>query len=357
MAGNLFGEFTGIGKGRLTEPETGYQYPEFAEEAAARSSAVQEAMEKKYDIPPPEGFLQHLAGALGTMGAQIPAPTSLAGGVGALTKMLPKTVHAATAPVRAALELADPLIVPSRGNYAAGAAFGAGLGSGMEHAGEALMNREMEELYGPEPGEEEKELNSLAVQRHVAQLEKEERQEYLRPRVLTVVAESWDELPVEDQMELLSSEYAQDVWDTLSLEQQEELREEILASEESQEGFAKGGSVNKFRKAAEEYVRLHNEAAKEYKKAFKEVGANMWRDDNAHEFKKPSLKKAVDSISETLGTAPEVIEIARPLTVLDSYPDVTPAQRKLLDKKVNEIANRYRQLWHDTKDSNLKGGR
>jgi DNA-binding ferritin-like protein (Dps family) len=83
------------------------------------------------------------------------------------------------------------------------------------------------------------------------------------------------------------------------------------------------------------FVDLHNAAAKEYKQAFKDVGARMWHDDESHPIKQYSI--------------PEIAEISRPLTVLDSYPNVTTKQRKQLNQKVDEIHDKYSNLWKKIK--------
>jgi len=83
------------------------------------------------------------------------------------------------------------------------------------------------------------------------------------------------------------------------------------------------------------FVDLHNAAAKEYKQAFKDVGARMWHDDDAHPIKQHSM--------------PETADIVYPLTVLDSYPNVTEKQRDQLQRNVDKIQNKYSKLWKKIK--------
>ena len=94
---------------------------------------------------------------------------------------------------------------------------------------------------------------------------------------------------------------------------------------------------DKFDRQAAEYVQRHNAASKEYKAAFKAVGARMWPMDNAHEMKPYNQQCIAESLRRT-GYKPH---LPRPLTVLNSYPDVTPKQRKWLDTEVDRIYQKY----------------
>lgn len=101
-----------------------------------------------------------------------------------------------------------------------------------------------------------------------------------------------------------------------------------------------GGS--KSAKLAATYVELHNAAAKEYKKAFAEVGAKMWKDDNAHPLKKQNQEFIERNILQN--PAP-YRTLAYPLTVLDSYPNVSARDRQTLRTKVSAIHNKYSKQW------------
>jgi hypothetical protein len=95
----------------------------------------------------------------------------------------------------------------------------------------------------------------------------------------------------------------------------------------------------------EEFQKLHNEASKLYKKAFKKVGARLWHDDDAHIIPDSSLDFIRDTSVSMYNhnKTPEVFKkrITTPLTVLDSYPDVTEEQREWLYKEVESIHDLY----------------
>jgi hypothetical protein len=102
----------------------------------------------------------------------------------------------------------------------------------------------------------------------------------------------------------------------------------------------------------EKYIDIHNEASEEFKKVFKEVGAKMWSSDKAHKWKmnsdfyqyhKNNMKKDLKSY----GRKGYINPIRKPLTVLDSYPNVSTKQRKQLNQKVNDIVEKYRKKWFD----------
>jgi hypothetical protein len=94
---------------------------------------------------------------------------------------------------------------------------------------------------------------------------------------------------------------------------------------------------DKFDRQAAEYVQRHNAASKEYKAAFKAVGARMWPMDDAHELK-PYNQQCIAENDRRTGCRQH---LPRPLTVLDSYPDVTPKQRKWLNAEVDRIYQKY----------------
>jgi hypothetical protein len=103
-------------------------------------------------------------------------------------------------------------------------------------------------------------------------------------------------------------------------------------------------------KLATEYVRIHNAAAKEFKPKFKEVGARMWHFDNAHILKRVNRDFIRDEILKRTDI-PDFIwniyhsPVDRPLTMLDSYPQVTKEQRDWLDRQVDEITSRHNTAW------------
>ena len=94
---------------------------------------------------------------------------------------------------------------------------------------------------------------------------------------------------------------------------------------------------DKFDRQAAEYVQRHNAASKEYKAAFKAVGARMWPMDYAHELK-PYNQQCIAESARRTGYRQH---LPRPLTVLNSYPDVTPKQRKWLNAEVDRIYQKY----------------
>lgn len=99
---------------------------------------------------------------------------------------------------------------------------------------------------------------------------------------------------------------------------------------------------------AKKLVELHNAACKEYKVAFASVGAKMWHDDKAH-LLKPNNQAAIARNMRPYKDNKKKIEglfhIVRPLTVLDSYPDVSHANRRKLEKQVDTIHDKYQKEW------------
>lgn len=101
---------------------------------------------------------------------------------------------------------------------------------------------------------------------------------------------------------------------------------------------------------AREYVRLHNAASKEYKAAFKAVGARMWHGDYCHLLRTDNLEFITTQIAKH-SEVPDYYIIHRPLTVLDSFPEVKRnyRKRKQLNDTVDEIWERYKRLWEEYK--------
>jgi len=102
-------------------------------------------------------------------------------------------------------------------------------------------------------------------------------------------------------------------------------------------GRVKAEDEDKFDRQAAEYVKRHNTASKEYKVAFKAIGARMWPMDDAHELKPYNQKCIAENMRET-GYRPR---LPYPLTVLNSFPNVTQKQRKQLTADVDRIYQKY----------------
>lgn len=108
---------------------------------------------------------------------------------------------------------------------------------------------------------------------------------------------------------------------------------------------------------ANKYVEIHNKASKEFKEAFKKIGAKMWHDDDAHILK----KNIVDFIAKEMKSFGAAVSlrsiykypIKRPLTVLDSYPEAR-VHRPKLDKEVNLIVKKYSTEWEKFSEDFLK---
>ncbi len=84
-----------------------------------------------------------------------------------------------------------------------------------------------------------------------------------------------------------------------------------------------------------------NEASRKFTEAFKKVGARMWNRDEAHPLK-PKDEVEITKNMQSLGVK-VFAKLDRPLTVLDSYPDVTNQQRASLDREVNRILRTYQK--------------
>jgi hypothetical protein len=111
-----------------------------------------------------------------------------------------------------------------------------------------------------------------------------------------------------------------------------------------------GMGLEKALPIADSYVQLHNEAARLYKEEFKKVGARMWQGDRAHLLKKENR----DFIAAEIARFPELptfYNMDRPLTMLDSYPQVSAYKRRKLNAAVDEIWERYKRRWEEYKES------
>lgn len=89
------------------------------------------------------------------------------------------------------------------------------------------------------------------------------------------------------------------------------------------------------------YVKIHNQTAKQYTAAFKKVGARMWRDDVSHPLKKDNIEHIASMVEDGYTD----YNLSIPLTVLDSYPDVTSDQRASLKKEVAAIQKTNQETW------------
>lgn len=87
---------------------------------------------------------------------------------------------------------------------------------------------------------------------------------------------------------------------------------------------------------AEAFRVAHNRASKLYKAAFKAVGARMWQGDDCHELPKFSTEFQMKQLENGV-PADALFFASRPLTILDSFPQVTNHQRKELEKLVERI--------------------
>ena len=68
--------------------------------AMERSGALEETLRDEYDVAAPESWPEYLAEAGGVMGAQIPVPSGMFKGVGALGRYVPKVVKSGVDAVR-----------------------------------------------------------------------------------------------------------------------------------------------------------------------------------------------------------------------------------------------------------------
>jgi hypothetical protein len=106
---------------------------------------------------------------------------------------------------------------------------------------------------------------------------------------------------------------------------------------------------------ARDFTALHNQASNEYKKTFKDVGAKMWPDDRAHLLKPKHRESLVNNLKQfPWSVVKELYHIQRPLTVLDSYPNVSTSDRKKLDSAVKKIHTHHTKKLadlHNTFDS------
>lgn len=120
---------------------------------------------------------------------------------------------------------------------------------------------------------------------------------------------------------------------------------------------------DKFRKLANDYVRVHNLAAKEYKAAFKKIGAKMWNADAAHAIKPTSVDFIVKMMRDNYAGKPDVIRtvyspdqcVPFPLTVMDSYPEARK-HRPQLESELRQIQKKYQNEWQRILDREFPAG-
>ena len=197
MMGNLAGEYIPGMPGSLNlESPDAFGYPEFAVEAGSRVGEVERATQEDFGLDDPTGFPQHLMGALGAMGSQVPVPgNQLRSAVAGVTKKIPQAVKTAAKPLGVVTEFANPFIDPSVANYLTGATFGGALGTLIEPSGE--------DIRGIEGRQREYDAMSEKVD--------------------IVVAEHWNDTPDEVKIQLMKSPFAKQVLEGLSEEDLTEL--------------------------------------------------------------------------------------------------------------------------------------
>jgi DNA topoisomerase-1 len=92
-------------------------------------------------------------------------------------------------------------------------------------------------------------------------------------------------------------------------------------------------------KLGEHFVKLHNDASKEFKAAFKEIGAKMWNSDDAHK-----IDSARSFEGATRDEVAKASPITYPLTVMDSYPEARVHTARL-EKNLDKIQSKYEKQW------------
>jgi hypothetical protein len=99
---------------------------------------------------------------------------------------------------------------------------------------------------------------------------------------------------------------------------------------------------------AMEYVRIRNAASREYKEAFKKIGARMWNADKCHLLKRKNRDFIelqmqgfdYDAIKSVYGY------VGKPLTVMDSYPEAHKF-RAQLQRDIDKIYEKYQMEWDE----------
>lgn len=181
--------------------------PEFALEAMDTSEEIARSQERQWDLEEPRGFPQHLAGATGTMAAQLPMPAAATRQVlrplNPLLKKIPRPVSAVGAPV---VEFFNPTINPSLRNYMQGIGAGTLIGSATEPSGSEREEARMYNLY----------------------MEQVEEAEQNAPEMIEFVEENWENVGMEDRVNALYDPfYGETIWQALTPHQQLEMMEEL----------------------------------------------------------------------------------------------------------------------------------
>lgn len=188
--------------------------PEFSIEGAERMEQMARGQEEEWGLDRPQGFPQHLMGALGTMVAQVPTPASMTKGLVTkvddvllpLTTRIPQVVKTATAAPRAivgaGVEFFNPTIVPSPKSYMIGAGFGGTLGTAME------------------PSDEE--FEQMEQQRNQMQFFEENAM-----RVTAHVEAHWNDMDLGEKVEWVNSPYNDAVFGALSDDQYRQMMQEF----------------------------------------------------------------------------------------------------------------------------------
>lgn len=97
---------------------------------------------------------------------------------------------------------------------------------------------------------------------------------------------------------------------------------------------------------AGKFVELHNAASKEHTAAFNQVGARMWNADAAHPLKEQHRQYIAGEMARLKNhEIGSIYNMVMPLTVMDSYPHVSPAQRDQVERATRKIHQRYQRQW------------
>lgn len=211
IIGNVFG-------GEFTPPA-------FSIEGAERMEQMARGQEEEWGLDRPQGFPQHLMGALGTMVAQVPTPASITKGLVTkvddvllpLTTRIPQVIKTATAAPRAiagaGVEFFNPTIVPSPKSYLMGAGFGGTLGTAME------------------PSDEE--FEQMEQQRNQMRFFEENAM-----RVTSHVETHWDDMDLGEKVEWVNSPYNDAVFGALSDDQYRQMMQDFEEAGLLEEGNA-----------------------------------------------------------------------------------------------------------------------
>lgn len=104
------------------------------------------------------------------------------------------------------------------------------------------------------------------------------------------------------------------------------------------------GKLSKSQKSelVDSFVKIRNQATKEFKAEFKAIGAKLWHDDDAHALGPKNAEFIKKGLDETPASTLTVFRIPLPLTVMDSYPHLRSKSGALM-KAVGKIRDRYQE--------------